>query len=217
MGANPPVTIIEGFIKRIWKDLSVDKLGMVSKRVFLVRFQNENDRDVSSDMSGILFDKKPFVVKPWSSTTSVTKESLKSLLVWVKFPSLLVKYWRKESLSLIAGLLGPVLRIVRATMNYDRLMYAGVLVELDITEPFPEEIHFTNQFDELVAQKVTYDWYPVLCTKCHQLSHKAEVCRIGVPRPTQTSQDQTKSDSDGFQLVTKGKATNPYLKGESPT
>ena len=64
MGANPLVIVIEGFIKRIWKDLSVNKVGMISKVVFLVRFQNENDRDVASDISGILFDKKPFVVKP---------------------------------------------------------------------------------------------------------------------------------------------------------
>lgn len=109
MGANPPVQVIEGFVRRIWKDFSIDKIGMVSRGVFLVRFLNEQDRDSACDMSGILFDKKPFIVKPSTSTTSVNKDNLTAMPIWVKFPALPIKYWGLESLSLIAGLLGPVL------------------------------------------------------------------------------------------------------------
>lgn len=39
LGANPPLHIIEGYACRIWKDLGIDKIGMVAKGVFLVRFK----------------------------------------------------------------------------------------------------------------------------------------------------------------------------------
>lgn len=41
--ANPPLHVIEGFACRIWKDLGIDKIGMVDKGVFLVRFQTLED------------------------------------------------------------------------------------------------------------------------------------------------------------------------------
>ena len=37
IGANPPFQVIEGFVKRIWKNLSIDKVGLLAKGVFIVR------------------------------------------------------------------------------------------------------------------------------------------------------------------------------------
>ena len=64
IGANPPLHVIEGYVKRIWKDLDVEKVGMVRKCVFIVRLNDKVARDKACEMSGILFDKKPFIVKP---------------------------------------------------------------------------------------------------------------------------------------------------------
>lgn len=36
--ANPPVQVIDGFVRRIWKNLEIDKIGMVNRGVFLVLF-----------------------------------------------------------------------------------------------------------------------------------------------------------------------------------
>lgn len=38
LGANPPLLVIDGFASGIWKNLEIDKIGMVVKEVFLVRF-----------------------------------------------------------------------------------------------------------------------------------------------------------------------------------
>ncbi|KAM6560519.1 hypothetical protein CsatA_029758 [Cannabis sativa] len=37
LGANPPLLVLEGFARRIWKD-KVDKIGMISYAIFLIRF-----------------------------------------------------------------------------------------------------------------------------------------------------------------------------------
>lgn len=38
VGVNPQIHVLEGFIRRIWKNLKVDNVVMVKKVVYLVRF-----------------------------------------------------------------------------------------------------------------------------------------------------------------------------------
>ena len=64
-GANPPLHVIDA--RRIWKNLGID---MVVKGVFLVRFQSMEDMKSACSMNGIIFDKKPFIVKPWTKNMS---------------------------------------------------------------------------------------------------------------------------------------------------
>ncbi|KAM6547170.1 hypothetical protein CsatB_018846 [Cannabis sativa] len=44
LGANPPLSIIEGFIRRVWNG-KVDRVGSLSYGVFLVRFDTVEIRD----------------------------------------------------------------------------------------------------------------------------------------------------------------------------
>ena len=101
---------IEGFVKRIWKNLFIDKVGLsLAKGVFLVPMSSNSDKDLVCEMSGILFDRKPFVIKPWTPKTSTSKTNLTSMPIWVKFPSLELEYWSDSTLRIIATMLGPVL------------------------------------------------------------------------------------------------------------
>lgn len=58
-----------------------------------------------------------------------------------------------------------------ATQNEDRLMYARELVDMNINKGFLEEVHFTNEYNELVWQAIKYDWKPSWCNKCQNLGH----------------------------------------------
>ena len=44
MGADPPFEVMDGFVHRIWKLMDIDKVLMVRKGVFLVRFNNLLDK-----------------------------------------------------------------------------------------------------------------------------------------------------------------------------
>ena len=37
-------------------------------------------------------------------------------------------------------------------------MYARVLVEMNVNEGFPDELFYSNENEELVAQPVQYEW-----------------------------------------------------------
>ena len=79
LGVNPPLHVMEGYVKRIWKDLSIDKIVMVAKGVYLVRFLEQQDRVKACDMNRFMLDEKSFIVKPWVASMSYEKEHLSTL------------------------------------------------------------------------------------------------------------------------------------------
>ena len=66
---------------------------MVVKGVYLVRFLEQQDRVKACDMNEFMFDKKPFIVKPWVASMSYEKEHLSTLPIQTRFSSLDVMYW----------------------------------------------------------------------------------------------------------------------------
>ena len=185
-GANPPLHVIKGFVRRIWRELSIDKIGMVEKGVFLIRFKTMEDRITACGMSGIMFDKKPFIVKPWTPSMSYSKDIIAHLPIWVHFPGLDVRCWEEKSVIKIASLLGSVSKVDAAIGNKDHMLYARVLVDINISKGFHEEISYENEHSELVTQQVLYDWRPVKCNKCNQFRHEEFVVKQG-------SQNQNRS------------------------
>lgn len=64
VGANSPLHVVDGFVKRIWKNLDIDIVGMVDKCVYMVRMKSRESRDKAYESNGFLFDNKLFVIKP---------------------------------------------------------------------------------------------------------------------------------------------------------
>ena len=157
LGVNPPLHVIDGFVRRIWKDLDIEKVGMVRKGVFIVKLNDTIARDIACELSGILFDKRPFIIKPWKVKMSLEKENLSSIPIWVQLSALAMEYWDEKCIRKIAGLLGDVIKVDNDTKNKERLMYTRALVEVDTKNGLPEEVFFTNEYDELVKQLVHYD------------------------------------------------------------
>ena len=90
-------------------------------------------------------------------------------------------------------------------------MYARVLVEMNVNEGFPDELFYSNENEELVAQPVQYEWVPVWCTKCSQFGLIQSDCRMRKPRPTKS---QLENDEDGFKKLKKPyqERINAYTK-----
>ena len=135
--ANPPLHVIEGFVRRIWKDQGIDKIGMVNRGMFLVRFKTKDHQEQACSMNGILFDKKPFIDKPWFPNISYEKASIESVSIWIKLPKLNVMYWSECMLKDTVGYLGTVLKVDTSTLTKSRMLYARVLVDMNIAAGFP--------------------------------------------------------------------------------
>ena len=92
LGTNPPFEVIQGFIRRIWAKLAIDKIIMVKKGVFLLRFGNMQDRLEVVKKGVYYFDSKPLIVKGLNPEMDMQTESLSSHPLWVELPALDVKY-----------------------------------------------------------------------------------------------------------------------------
>uniref|UniRef100_A0A803Q962 CCHC-type domain-containing protein n=1 Tax=Cannabis sativa TaxID=3483 RepID=A0A803Q962_CANSA len=213
IGANPPISILEGFVRRIWKD-EVVKVGLLAKGIFIIRFQSLEQRDIVLQQGYVFFDRKPMVMKPWNPIDDFTKEEVTNVPTWVQLKGLVIKYWGEASLFKIAGQLVP-LQIDNLTKNRDRLQYPRILIQVSLAQKIPEKNSFIDEFDHEVDLDVKYEWLPLVCYNCSGIGHRTSDCRkkeekkevgkkVWVPKkPAMNVEKQL--DDEGFQKVSKGK------------
>ena len=104
------------------------------------------------------------------------------MLVWTTFLELDFSYWSKEGLSNLANLLGRPLVTNKATQNKIRIKFARLLIEMDLSQPFPDEITFMGEFDIFMVQIVNYASKPLKCRHCSMFLHLVDDCRKEVQK-----------------------------------
>lgn len=93
LGANPSQNAMTGFVHRIWGKFGIDKVSLVGRGVFLVRFKTmENFQKVMQESTQFL-NSKPVMVKPWTTDQNFAKDPIKLLPTWIKLTGLDVKFW----------------------------------------------------------------------------------------------------------------------------
>jgi len=130
---------------------------MVKRGLFLVRFENMQDKQAVERKGIYYFDKKPFIVKSWNPEMDLHTESIKSLPLWVQFPELDIKYWGQESLSKLGNLIGILLKTDRYTKERALIKYARLLTEVPMDGPFLEYIEFFNEYGDLIRQLAAFE------------------------------------------------------------
>lgn len=82
-------------------------------------------------MVSIFFYKKSLVVKPWIGEIDPLA-SVTTVPVWVKFPSLPVRYWSEKRLSAISSLIGKPITTDKITKDRKWLNFASVMIEVEL-------------------------------------------------------------------------------------
>ncbi|XP_074266808.1 uncharacterized protein LOC141590095 [Silene latifolia] len=178
LGANPPVEVVEGFLKRLWSNYPIDKISFCANGVFLVRFRTSQARQQILQQGQFLFDNKPLIVRPWDEGVALEKEDIKEVPVWVKIFNLPLKFWGK-CLPRIARIMGKFVRCDDATQGKTRLSFARVMIDVPFGQPIPESVKFRDVDGSTISLKVEFEWKPLLCTQCQGVGHEAAKCRKG--------------------------------------
>ncbi|KAK9749023.1 hypothetical protein RND81_02G097200 [Saponaria officinalis] len=182
LGANPPSTVINGFVKRVWKAYGVEMISFLPNGIFLVRFDTKEHQQTVVSNGHLLFDSKPVIVKEWSPDTELIKHDVKVVPVWMKLFGLDVKFWGNDCLVKIGGLVGKFIRSDAATSRKAFLRYARVLIEVRVDQAFPEELKFLDENGKLQILRVEYDWLPITCANCKGMGHNKDQCRRNAQR-----------------------------------
>ncbi|KAJ8420346.1 hypothetical protein Cgig2_006389 [Carnegiea gigantea] len=157
--------------------MDIDKVMLVRKGVYLIRFHNLEDRTKVLKQGWYFFDRKPFLVKAWNEDLSLDTSSLHSIPIWIRLPGLALKYWGLECLSKLGSMLGIPIKTDRIIKEKAALGFARLLVEMPFEGPFPDHIDFVSDGDRVIRQEVQYEWKPVMCNHCKLLGHKDQYCR----------------------------------------
>ncbi|XP_075076575.1 uncharacterized protein LOC142163212 [Nicotiana tabacum] len=117
---------------------------------------------------------RPIIIRQWKEGFDFEDKILRTIPLWVKFPKLPLSYWSNKALSKIGSGLGKPLYVDACTTMTDRVVYARVLIEMDITRPLPGSIKLCDPTRKKIDQIVQYDWKPQYCQECCQLGHSCK-------------------------------------------
>ncbi|XP_074266869.1 uncharacterized protein LOC141590159 [Silene latifolia] len=169
LGANPPSHVNDGFVRRLWRQLSIDKVSFQPNGICIIRFSKSEDKDMFLIFGPLFFDNKPFIIKNWSPELKCVKDKPDLVNIWVRFYYMELKFWGK-ALPKIAGLVGKAIRCDKATDNREFLEYARFMVEVKVGDTLPEVVKFIDEKDQVHKQEVYYEWKPLVCSLCKGLA-----------------------------------------------
>ncbi|KAM3252600.1 hypothetical protein P3L10_006670 [Capsicum annuum] len=118
---------------------------MQKNGILLVRFDSQDGKNEVLQGGIFHFDNKPFIVKAWNEDMDFTREELRTVPIWVKFPALNFKYWGPKGLSKIESLFGKPLMVDKNTKKKMGLNFARLLIEVDVDAQLPDKVFFRNE------------------------------------------------------------------------
>nr|XP_016506018.1 PREDICTED: uncharacterized protein LOC107823827 [Nicotiana tabacum] len=190
VGGSPTIGAMERYIASVWNFVSKPKVYFHNDGYFVVRFNSIKDRDEVLYSGPHMLNNKPIIVKVWSGDFDFNKEVLQTIAVWVKYPNLPLNYWGNRALSRISSGLGVPLYADTCTTQVDRVSYARVLVEMDVTKELPKSIKVTDPNGREFVQEVAYDLVSEFCIKCMQVGHQCRMVEQPKMRNKSTKQKQ---------------------------
>ncbi|OIT21754.1 hypothetical protein A4A49_33236 [Nicotiana attenuata] len=134
------------------------------------------DKNLIMQYGPYTFNSRPMVLKDWDPNFQMQNESIRIVPIWINLPGLPIQCWAEENLGRIASLLGKPICTDRLTAECERVSYARILVEMDITQPMPDEI-FVETPNRSWMQRVEFEWKPKLCIDCNEFGHGTGECK----------------------------------------
>lgn len=94
------------------------------------------------------------MLKPWTPGFQFEQGAMCKVYIGVSFPNLNLSFWFINGLSKVAGAIGMPLFADMCTAFKERIAYARVLVEADVSTTLPDVIPFRYPFDDFIDQRV---------------------------------------------------------------
>ncbi|GJR79998.1 zinc knuckle CX2CX4HX4C containing protein [Tanacetum coccineum] len=161
----------------------------------------------------------PIILKKWSVNTSLQKEEMTRIPIWVKLHDVPIQVIEEDGISLIASSLGKPIMLDSYTTtmckeSWGRSSFARCLIEINSEAEFTESI--TIGIPELEGPGfiketicVEYEWKPPRCHTCNIFGHLGDSCpKKVVNTPIVNNSTNTNTLNDGFQQVVNKRRNN---------
>nr|XP_016453332.1 PREDICTED: uncharacterized protein LOC107777718 [Nicotiana tabacum] len=125
---------------------------------FIFRFESMEDKNLILQNGPYTFNNRPMVLKDWDPDFQIQNEFMRIAPIWVNLLELPIQCWAEENLGRIASLLGKSICTDKLTAQCERVSYARVLIEMDITQPLPDEVLIEKPYGSSWMQRVDFEW-----------------------------------------------------------
>jgi len=140
---------------------------------FFLKFGSKDECDRTLHEGPWLFDGRLIILKRWNESTALEKDILSSIRVWVRFPSLHLKFCSQRILSKEPNRKTSLYD--NATATVERIAYARYFVETSSSRELPDMITI-ELGGERIKILVEYEWTPPLRKKCSSFGHIDAQC-----------------------------------------
>ncbi|CAI9114853.1 OLC1v1015662C1 [Oldenlandia corymbosa var. corymbosa] len=195
------------YMKDVARDL--EALGIEAQR-FLVQALKiesmENEALISMESKGFECRNDSSPNELYSYCYSLTEEILlqqdgtslhsESIVLY----GLEIKYWHLNSLSRLVSTIGTPILADDFTVSKNRAQYARILVEMELSETVPDKLVFEDELENVVVQKIIYEWKPTKCSHCSDHGHESTQCR----RKEKRVENKNKQPVSAWKEVVKG-------------
>ncbi|XP_056697410.1 uncharacterized protein [Spinacia oleracea] len=182
VGEKPSIGAVLRFIEKEWQQVSKPQIFLHDEGYFVIRFQSKKDKESVLVAGPHMFFGKPMIVKPWTTSFNFQEEILRVVPVWVRLPNLPLSCWGADSLSRIGSLLGDPLFADDCTSKQQRISFARILIEVDVTGDLPKYVQIQDPLGNIVKQVVEYEWLPPYCQDCKIVGHDCAHTKVNTTR-----------------------------------
>ncbi|KAH0664989.1 hypothetical protein KY285_026195 [Solanum tuberosum] len=156
------------------KKEEIDKATEEWKQALILYVVGESPTIAAMERNEVLYsgphmlNNRPIIVKVWSPEFDFNKEVLQTVPI-CQYPNLPLSCWSMDSLSRISSGLGEPLYADECTTKVDRISFARVLIEMDVTRELPRKLKVEEPNGRVFEQEVQYEWVSEYCAKCMQV------------------------------------------------
>src|SRR4051812_39665336 len=105
--------------------------------------------------------------KRWRPNFIVEAARIYTLLVWVRFPTLLVEYYSKTWLWRAGNHIGKMIKVDSSTLTASRGKFARVCIKVDLNKPLLASYRMRG-----VDYHLQYEGLQEICFKCGKFGHR---------------------------------------------
>ncbi|XP_039169494.1 uncharacterized protein LOC120293803 [Eucalyptus grandis] len=162
-------TITEEELKKAWGPNLFEVMSN-GQGTFLLHIPDRDFRRKLLEGDPITVVRIPLILEQWTPGLELGKDTLLTVLRWVKLRNLPYYFWSTQSIGKVASALGKPLYVDQRTEQTKSLSFARICVEITANKPSCESIELVLN-GKTIEVGVEYEWKPVACNGCGIFGH----------------------------------------------
>ncbi|GJU16963.1 zinc knuckle CX2CX4HX4C containing protein [Tanacetum coccineum] len=226
IGKRLAFLVVEYYARNKWGKHGLKRIMMNTKGFFFFKFDSKAGLEAILESGPWMIRQTLIILKRWSMSTSLQKEELTRIPIWVKLYDVPRQVFEEDGISLIATFIGKLIMrdLYTSSMCKDllgRSSFARCLIEVNSEADLVDVITIgipSLTGDDFTKEtiRVEYEWRLPRCDECKIFGHVHDHClkKVVIPPIVTTSNVvalTVEKFNDAFQTVDKKKKRKGML------